>query len=1224
MHAITSIFSKPTASWGFNALGNNNEDAAVKVETIHEENQHALMDIDDYGSDSDIEIIHSSSFVPRTSSPKCKAKDHASAADSRSSNERSGRKRADSAFDLSRDESPSKKTKVNGMTPFSGIITTTKPVMTPKVQSNGLSANEKRLRDDYSTPKSATYIDFSGLSGNPKLANRPAASRNFDRSGTLLDRDAARTQDGVSRTTLQPSSGRTSHPPSATAPLSNRRKLGGTLDHIDSSKLFNSTSMNSIVHKSMNDIAPVSTHLRSTNSYSAHPQHRSNTRPGIPFDEDDSDEDLFGKEPTPSKELRTAAAKVVQEQSEPEFDEIVVASRPSLQEQTAQKPISGDGTAVEKSSRGTDKASSTGQAASRVSSHLDKIRQQRSKLTSDSWKPSGGMGEAIITASKHSSTAFPRFDSTAHPLENEVRTQRMVDGDSRTNPTASTSRGATAKRDLTDDEERRRLEMSRKKQEEFVTRIQARTAAERTEIMEDSQDSKPVIIPVKSPRAATSADLFTAKPIDAAGEAEIRRKREEAANARRQADKRREAEASQRAKDKMDAEKAQWEKKQKLLQARSQAERQEQQQAADEERVFAEGKAALSKLPQVKPVPQPPKKTKLGSNGGMNDLLVDISSRKETVPLHLSYESEKETTGSLDYGQAPNREITTTRAPSQSDISKSAAPPMQASQHVDAARKQQRIQEKKERNERNRLAEKEEEQRQLAAENEEEQRRLEQPYAIAAARDSASQRPSGPVSLNSIAGQRLVAERRTIPGKTGSSQNHKRKLGEITVADIEVLKWRDNMTLNWPDIVRLWSKKYPSRSQDTLRKRYKQVKDAITTANTSEIHRADLYTGCEETRIELNRKINGDVDFSGQSTPSQLRDDGGMPLARNRTSTHLFPFNERKNHSSFSLGASCESQTLAGSPPPPKLSQEKEYHSGRPTQGGKTMNAETFQYYLDSLAEVYADNEEGTELRSMREPSLWGPDDYAPFTYQVERRELDRDALNDGYPIQEEAWIICGRYREFNTALDANLQAYQELFRDPEFGPPGVDLSKGREHRTEINEGMEFHELKDKRGGVRQVRVTRYMRSFGRGELPHNKDGWAPRTVYLVKYRLIRESESQPPAAVLSEDGEIDELFEDRPKQPTNQVSETDVEGVYTTLELANMAAVKEFVKHTFTPKSGNLGLRSFEIQEEEARFLKDLDEGEIFGQKAEFEDVKGTFEIWVEEGELKGPRNLD
>ena len=1218
MHAITSIFFKPTACWGFNAVDENKEDAVVKVETISEEDQHVVMDIEDDGSDSDIEIIESSSFIPRTNSPKGKARDYGSAADTRPANERAGRKRADSPIDLSRDGSPPKKAKLKGMAPFFGSTTAATPILTPTVQKNGLSANATRLRGEYSSPKFAGHNSRAGSPGGSKIMNRTVANRNTDRFRTLLDTGVAQPEDDVSRTMSQSSSGQMPPPPAA-APSSNRRKLGSTLDHIDASEILNSTTMSSIPHKSMNDIAPVSTHLRATGLSSAHPQRRSNTRPGIPFDEDDSDEELVGKEPTPSKDLRTAAAKVAQEQSEPEFDEIVVASRPSLQEETAEQPSGGDRAAAEKPSRGNDKMVSKSHTTSKTDSHLDKIRRQGSVLKSGSCRPSGGTQEASITASKHSSTAFPRFESATHPLEKEVRTQRMINGDSRTKLAASTSRDTTAKRDVTDDGKHRRHDKLRNEQEGSTAKIQVTTASQTIGRVEKSQHTVSTPLRTTSTKVANTADLFVAKPIDAAEEAKIRQKREEAANARKQADIRREAEAKQRAKDKTDAERVQWEKQQKFVKARRETERQKQQQAAEEGRVFAEGKAALSKLSEVKPAPLPSKKITTDDAGGLNDMLATVSTRRESAPLSQPMIQPKEVTGSLNYDEASNHETTTTRPASQSENSKVEYQFVSASQHGGAAR-EQRIREMKERNERRRIADKEEERRQLAAEREEEQRRLEQSNAIAAAGDSASQRSKGPFALNSTTGQRLVAETRNTPGKT----SHGRRLGEITAADIEVLKWRDNMTLDWPDVVRLWSKKYPVRSQDTLRKRYKQVKDAITAAKISEMQRADLYTGCEETRFKLNRKINGDLHFSGQPAPSPLREDGAAPVARNRPSVHSSPTNKHKRQSSFSSGVGCESPTLAGSPAPPKLSREKEDHSVRPTQGGKTMNAETFQYYLDSLAEAYADNEEDTETRSMREPSPWGPDDYAPFTYQVERRELDQDTLKDGYRIDEEAWTICGRYREFDTALAANLEAYQELFRNPEFGVRGVDLSKGREHRTEIDEGMEFHELKDKSGGVRQVRVTRYMRSFGRGELPHNKEGWAPRTVYLVKDRLIRESEPQPPAVMPSEDGEIDELFEERPKQMAKQVSETDVEGVYTTLELANTAAVKEFVKHTFTPKSGNLGLRSFEIQEEEARFLRDLDEGEIFRQKAEFEDVKGTYEIWVEEGELKGPRNLD
>jgi hypothetical protein len=65
------------------------------------------------------------------------------------------------------------------------------------------------------------------------------------------------------------------------------------------------------------------------------------------------------------------------------------------------------------------------------------------------------------------------------------------------------------------------------------------------------------------------------------------------------------------------------------------------------------------------------------------------------------------------------------------------------------------------------------------------------------------------------------------------------------------------------------------------------------------------------------------------------------------------------------------------------------------------------------------------------------------------------------------------------------------------------------------------------------------------------------------------------------------------------------------------------FVGMTFTPTSGNLVQRKIEIQEAEQQHMNELDEYGVFHQRAEDEKGETIVDVWVEEAELEGPRNL-
>jgi hypothetical protein len=276
------------------------------------------------------------------------------------------------------------------------------------------------------------------------------------------------------------------------------------------------------------------------------------------------------------------------------------------------------------------------------------------------------------------------------------------------------------------------------------------------------------------------------------------------------------------------------------------------------------------------------------------------------------------------------------------------------------------------------------------------------------------------------------------------------------------------------------------------------------------------------------------------------------------------------------------------------------------------MNEEAFKHYLEAAMGEWEKDAEEKDARSKREQSPFTDEDYATFAYQVERRELCQDSIDEGSSIEDELWVKCSH--DIDTVLAANIAAYEQLFRTPKGLIPGVDLSGDREHKVTVHEGMEFHELTGGDGGIRQVRVARFMRTYQKGLLPQNKNGWTPRTAFFIKQRTVTTSKDE------------DDLFGETETGTAIRRIEIDSSNeAYTILDLANTMAIKKFVKMTFTPKSGNLTLRQMEIRQEEERHMKELEDDEdgLFHGSVEGDDGD-ALDVWVEEGDLKGPRQLD
>ena len=476
--------------------------------------------------------------------------------------------------------------------------------------------------------------------------------------------------------------------------------------------------------------------------------------------------------------------------------------------------------------------------------------------------------------------------------------------------------------------------------------------------------------------------------------------------------------------------------------------------------------------------------------------------------------------------------------------------------------------------------------------------------------------PKGPVSLNSTEGQARLARSNAVssriqPTKATSTsacaqnennrdqvKNHQRQLGEILQEDIRLYRRRSTGS-TFKEVLILLEKCFGwDKSVDTLRKRYKQVKEAILAANVDPML-IDHADGNEAARQEVNRKIHGTWPLP---PTEKLRDANGHYVAVVRPSSQSSP--NAGGWDSPASGLSFESKTLSGSLVSSPL-QDNVGGQPRPHTGGKTMTQDVLHYYLQGFAEQQARDSE--DVAPERESSPVTEEDYCHFAYQVECRQVSKEELDDEVRIGDAQWDVC--CGPFDNLLQANIAATNRIFRVPKGWRSAVDLSEGHKMETRKLEGdMEFHELIGTAGGIRQVQVTRYLRTHQDGILPQNKNGWVPKTIYFVRQKTVTKSG--------------DDIFEESKEE---SIEENVDNTVYTTLDLANECAAKKFIDEAFEPESRHLTQRQIEIQRAVKQVLDELDESEeeMFSRAVESEDGTKVVEVWVEEGRLAGPRNL-
>ncbi|KAK5174708.1 uncharacterized protein LTR77_001790 [Saxophila tyrrhenica] len=451
-----------------------------------------------------------------------------------------------------------------------------------------------------------------------------------------------------------------------------------------------------------------------------------------------------------------------------------------------------------------------------------------------------------------------------------------------------------------------------------------------------------------------------------------------------------------------------------------------------------------------------------------------------------------------------------------------------------------------------------------------------------------------PVSLNSAAGAARLAN---------AKKSHGRQLGQISPKDVSLVRLRHEK-VEWPAVMSFINQKYnDGRCVDTLRKRARQVKEAIDAAGTGitkallgRVEAGDFYA-----QKELNKLVHGN-DHDPAAAGQRPRDANGHFLPRSKAPT-LSPQKAASPIASPSPQKARQHSTDVQTPE--ESAEDQDTMPTHPIQGGKELTAKILMQWYDESEDHH--KEELAWARGEREPSPFTPQDYNYYVYGVWRREISAEELEEGDELEDKEWMVCDD--DYEDKDWANLAAGQQSTRFTDPRSAMCDMTQGNSVTNEYDKhGMRCSTMIINGGGMVQARVMRQAKNYSDGIPPTSKEGWLSPIVWIVMQQIIKRSGA-------------DDMFEVSKETNTTSVAYGEI---FSVLERANVQAAKRFVNLTFTPQDKNLNRRDEEIADEVDRLVMalDADEDETLDETFESKDGTTTVRVWVEQNQLKGPRN--
>lgn len=442
------------------------------------------------------------------------------------------------------------------------------------------------------------------------------------------------------------------------------------------------------------------------------------------------------------------------------------------------------------------------------------------------------------------------------------------------------------------------------------------------------------------------------------------------------------------------------------------------------------------------------------------------------------------------------------------------------------------------------------------------------------------------------------------------------KAVEVTAIDINLVKWKDQEH-TWREVIELYKQMTGhTKSDHVLKKRYKEVSKAIEDERIAPELCEEVIEGRDGALEELNALVR------------ETRSEREQAAATAPLPTHVVgrltdqPWVKKSRQQNATATETSASQGLASPPYSEGTSSSRTalQPEERRDTGGKMWSDQVFQAYLEHIQESFYNNEDESEdeAEQAREPSPFNEADYCHYKYQIQWRDCTQArADNDGSTVDELIqslnWLACDV--EFDDLDDANVALMSQIL----LRPRGAQAIATATNDWDISHKKGDNGLKEveifSAVGKRQMRVTRFMRSFHDQVMPESKEKWYAKTVYHVHVRTsTRTAEDQ---------FESDEMEREVQQSILRDMS-------FTTLELANSHAIDEWLRLTFKHTTANLDQRTIERNKAKAAFEDELEQ---IGENAKFEmkdeiqvGDEGTLKkiwVWVKEGKLAGPRNL-
>ena len=309
--------------------------------------------------------------------------------------------------------------------------------------------------------------------------------------------------------------------------------------------------------------------------------------------------------------------------------------------------------------------------------------------------------------------------------------------------------------------------------------------------------------------------------------------------------------------------------------------------------------------------------------------------------------------------------------------------------------------------------------------------------------------------------------------------------------------------------------------------------------------------------------------------------------------------------------------------------------------GTKSWNNDAFQAYLKTMANEAANDKEEDEAETLevlvstpsspqqeptRPESPVTSEDVCYWEYQIKRKNwLTGDANVDlDYEDEDEAeslaeWTVVGS-KTYSSLQQANYAAGEEVLRERDGCALGPDV---RQWTYQLNENDMAEYYGSSHDNKRHFKVTvdRFLRNPTSGLLPASKMGWLSKRVYEIKQRVVALKADSEGANVCDESNEKSEA-----SLPVSGANDEKVlDGLYTILDQANREAGRMVLNITTKPDSIRIDdqIHRVEAQKEMREILDQLEvSNNAFSETAMLPDNRKVT-IWVEQRELKGPRNI-